>query len=294
MRFSPRVKYVLMKLFGLEENKMLLKSLINAILSPDEQLNEIILVYPNNNEKDTWCDKFYIPEIKGIDKKGCYCNIEIKVEDHSTYGKYKLEDWTELYSDQLEEGDEYSMLRKTICIYLFNFDCFENKKDYHHVFRMLDTKLHDGYAGDMEYHFIELEKCHKNVYEPENRLDYWASFLATVGKYERHDLPEIFKNDLEMRAAFIALERLYLDRGERKIYENQKESLQVKRSYWKRDNRRRRLKCLRCTLIELIRDKFGDIPYKYLSIIELLDDKERILDLYERVPKVGTLREMFK
>jgi hypothetical protein len=117
------------------------------------------------------------------------------------------------------------MLRKTICIYIFNLNCIGNIKDYHNVFRILDTKSHYGYAGDMEFHFIELKRFIKFVHKPDNRLDYWTSFLATVDKYERYNIPEIFKNDLEMRAAFVALEQLYLDRKERIIYEDQKDKL---------------------------------------------------------------------
>jgi predicted transposase/invertase (TIGR01784 family) len=293
MEFSPRIPYAFGKLFGLEENKLLLKYLVNAVLSPDEQLNEIIFVYPNNYEKDAWYDEFHVPEIKGIDKKGCYCNIEIKMDD-SICHKYKLKDWTKLYSDQLEEGDEYSMLRKTICIYIFNLDCFGNSKDYHNAFRILDTKSHYGYVGDMKFHFIELERFIEIVHKPKNRLDYWASFLATVDKYERHDLPEIFKNDLEMRAAFIALERLYLDRGERKIYEDQKGTLQFRRNICKVAYDKGYMKGLRLSLIDLINEKFGDVPSEYLSVINRVDGKKRLLALCGRVRVARTLEELFK
>jgi hypothetical protein len=74
----------------------------------------------------------------------------------------------------------------------------------------------------LEFHFIELEKFSKGkkpMYELQNKeLDKWAHFLTTADKYERDNLPELFKSESDLKAAFETLERLYLNRKEEEIY----------------------------------------------------------------------------
>jgi hypothetical protein len=53
-----------------------LKSFVNAVLLPDEQVSEAI--YNDNNEEE-----FSIPNIKTVDERGCRYDIEIEVADNS-------------------------------------------------------------------------------------------------------------------------------------------------------------------------------------------------------------------
>jgi predicted transposase/invertase (TIGR01784 family) len=71
---NPRVDLVFKKIFGSIENKDLLISLINSIISKDDQVDDIELLNPYNlqNFKN---DKLSILDIKAKDKKGQYYNI---------------------------------------------------------------------------------------------------------------------------------------------------------------------------------------------------------------------------
>jgi hypothetical protein len=57
--------------------------------------------------------------------------------------------------------------------------------------------------------------------ELNNKLDYWAYFLVTVGKYERDKSPEIIERDSDLKEAFDVLENLELDSEEKKTYKKQ-------------------------------------------------------------------------
>ena len=45
---NPRVDLAFKKIFGVEENKDLLISLINSIVSEDDQVADVTLLYPYN------------------------------------------------------------------------------------------------------------------------------------------------------------------------------------------------------------------------------------------------------
>jgi conserved hypothetical protein (putative transposase or invertase) len=113
MLLSPRVDFAFKKLFGSEENKALLLSLINAILPANEQLTEVTLTNPYN---DKWYqgDKLSVLDIKAKDMKGCYYNIEMQVTDEVYYSQRALYYWSRLYSSQLKAGDDYGVLQKPL------------------------------------------------------------------------------------------------------------------------------------------------------------------------------------
>ena len=75
-KISPRVDLAFKKIFGVEENKDLLISLINSIVSTEDQVKEVTLLNPYN-PKNFRQDKLSILDIKtkGIDGKRF--NIEI-------------------------------------------------------------------------------------------------------------------------------------------------------------------------------------------------------------------------
>jgi hypothetical protein len=58
-----------------------------------------MLINPNNH-KSTCYDKFHIPDMKGNDKKGYYCNIEMKPSNWLFYNGDALNCWIKLYNNQ--------------------------------------------------------------------------------------------------------------------------------------------------------------------------------------------------
>jgi hypothetical protein len=94
MRYSPRVDYAFGKLFGLRENKEILKSFMNLFLPPDEQLIDFAFLesflhapeltkYTIMNAKeveDIWT-KTRLFHITGIDEKGRLYNFQIQLSE---------------------------------------------------------------------------------------------------------------------------------------------------------------------------------------------------------------------
>ena len=75
-KISPRVDLAFKKIFGVEENKDLLISLINSIVGQDDQVSDITLLNPYN-PKNFRQDKLSILDVKATNQDGKRFNIEI-------------------------------------------------------------------------------------------------------------------------------------------------------------------------------------------------------------------------
>src|SRR5271168_4607628 len=117
---TPRVDIAFKKIFGVEENKDLLISLINSIISEEDQVSEITLLNPYN-PKSFRNDKLSILDIKAKGKDGKRFNIEIQISDEADYNKRALYYWAKLYTEQLKIAEDYSLLSKAIGIHILNF-----------------------------------------------------------------------------------------------------------------------------------------------------------------------------
>src|SRR5262245_56753823 len=103
-KINPRVDIAFKKIFGVEENKDLLISLINSITSEEDQVVDVTLVNPYN-PKNFAQDKLSILDVKAKGKDGKRYNIEIQISDEGDYDKRALYYWAKLYTEQLKNSE---------------------------------------------------------------------------------------------------------------------------------------------------------------------------------------------
>jgi predicted transposase/invertase (TIGR01784 family) len=186
---NPRVDFAFKKLFGSEENKDILISFINAVVSKDDQVIDVTLLNPYNN-KEHHSDRLSILDIKATDERGRQYNIEMQITDQVYYNQRALYYWSRLYTSQLQEGDAFGDLKKTISINVLNFDYFDEEPTYHNVFKVLHAESHKSYFEDLELHFIELPKFDDEVIHIKTTLDRWAKFLKKAHHYDKTTFPD--------------------------------------------------------------------------------------------------------
>lgn len=75
-KYNPQVDLIFKKIFGVEENKDLLISLINSIVSEEDQVQDVTLKNPYNHQ-NLLNDKLSILDIKAQGHNGKLYNIEI-------------------------------------------------------------------------------------------------------------------------------------------------------------------------------------------------------------------------
>jgi predicted transposase/invertase (TIGR01784 family) len=225
-KISPRIDLAFKKIFGVEENKDLLISLLNSIVSAEDQVVEVTLLNPYNaqNFKN---DKLSILDIKAKSADGKQFNIEIQITDEADYDKRALYYWGKLYTEQLKTSDPYSLLAKTIGIHILNFTSISASDKYHHSFHLVDEATGLRYFKDIELHTIELNKFIQNsdddlnslVAKVKSALDVWAAFLTRNDLLDPQNLPETLDIP-DLKKALNVLEVMNLTPEEREVYEN--------------------------------------------------------------------------
>ena len=197
-QLTPRVDFVFKILFGSKGSNAILKSLINSVLMFEHPITHITLLNPYNNKTHS-TGKLSILDIKAEDERGQLYNIEMQITDQVDYSQRALYYWSKLYSNQLNAGESYGNLRKTISIHILNFNCFD-EEDYHNVFHLLNAKTHHRAFEDLELHFIELKKFKKDLKHMTTTLDRWTTFLSKAEQWESH-IPLELKETPEINEA---------------------------------------------------------------------------------------------
>ncbi|MES2214917.1 MAG: Rpn family recombination-promoting nuclease/putative transposase [Pseudomonadota bacterium] len=194
---TPRVDIAFKKIFGTLESKDLLISLINSIVSDEDQVKDLTLLNPYNpqNFKN---DKLSILDIKAEGFDGKRFNIEVQISDEADYDKRALYYWAKTYTEQLKESEDYGKLSKAIGIHILNFLSIPESKKYHNAFHITEKDSGLVYFKDLELHTIELTKWSdvRNigladiVAKVASTLDMWVAFLTRHELLDPNNLPK--------------------------------------------------------------------------------------------------------
>ena len=232
-RISPRVDLAFKKIFGVEENKDLLISLINSSVGAEDQVSEVTLLNPYN-PKNFKTDKLSILDIKATNQDGKRFNIEIQISDEADYDKRALYYWAKIYTEQLKVAEDYSKLSKAIGIHILNFTSIPEVKKYHNVFHITEKETGLLYFKDLELHTIELKKFSDSsdeeladiVAKVKNALDMWLAFLTRNDLLIADNLPKEL-NDPYLKKAINVLSVMNFTPEEREAYEDHLKWLRI-------------------------------------------------------------------
>lgn len=218
-KINPRVDFAFKLIFGNEQNKDILISLLNAILEDyqDYPIESIEILNPFG-AKEYSKDKLTILDVKAKDERGEYYNIEMQISDQYYYEKRALYYWSRLYNSQISEGIGYQNLARTVSINILNFNAIK-EEDYHNVYRIRELKKNTEFTNHLEIHFIELEKFTKELPDLKRTLDRWIYFLKYAEKFTEVNLPEPLKKFESIEKANTILDRISLNKEQREIYE---------------------------------------------------------------------------
>lgn len=217
----PKMDFVFKRIFGNENHPNVLISFLNAVLTPVDPIKSVILK-DTTIEKSHLEDKYSRLDVKAMTNKGEHINIEIQLKDEYNMIKRSLYYWSKLYEGQLENGENYQKLSRTICINLLDFNLLNHDK-FHSVYRLKDCETNEELTDVMELHFIELKKMKdvQRVEEVKTKLEAWLYF---INQPDSELVQELEKVEVEIKEAKAELIRLSGDRKERERYEKRRES----------------------------------------------------------------------
>ena len=109
-------------LFGREERKDILLSFLNAVLSLEEQAELIdITVAERELDPEGLHDKQARLDIVGKASDGSLINIEVQIANQYDMDKRTLFYWARLYQGQLQKGQSYKNLCRTVTINVLDY-----------------------------------------------------------------------------------------------------------------------------------------------------------------------------
>ena len=212
--------YIFKRVFAFEGNESVLKDLLEAILRKDIKTvtikNPEIIPYERE-------DKRGLLDIKAETDDGTILDIEMQMED-----KKNAEERGTLYAGnmitgQLQVGDDYKKLKKSIVIFITNYN-FLKRNSYHSVGRMkfedtLEEEYVDmGYSEEeqiaskyIEFHYIELPKYKKKNSSKFTKLDQWMCVLTD----RKGEMMLAEKENKEIKKAMNTLDYISADPRER-------------------------------------------------------------------------------
>ncbi len=180
--------------FGTSSSEPVLTALLNALLGCTGEQRIVSLTIGNPTlEKEFISDKGVVLDIKAVDRSRCWFNIEVQLqptEGRENYFKRSVYYWSKLFVEQLEPGDSYSKLEKTICISLLDFDLFRDSAELHSTYVIRNKSTNEAPLDILELHYIELKKfsIHK-VHHLRTPFERWLHVLKFSELYAQPGVP---------------------------------------------------------------------------------------------------------
>ncbi|CAK0780510.1 transposase [Gammaproteobacteria bacterium] len=279
-QIDPKVDCVFKALLGSEENRPLLIHFLNAVLSAEltGPIVEVEILNPYN-DKEFLTDKLSIVDVKAKDKFGRVFQVEIQMCAYASLPMRMVYNWTDIYSQQIQSGGDYALLKPVYGIWLLAENLFDDK-DYSRNF-----KLRDGRGQVPVEHggiwVLELAKFHAQ--RVENEQQRWLLFFRDGETLNDESLPDWMNTD-EMRKAMGTLKQF--SEKERDYH-----------AYQARQNFLREQSCIQKERLAALQEKETALQEKETALQEketALQEKETALQELkeEKLEKQAALQEI--
>ena len=212
--------YIFKRVFAYKGNESVLKDFLEALLKIEIRgikiTNPEIIPYEKGEKRG-------LLDIKAEINDGTMIDVELQMKNEKNTEERATEYMGKMISEQLQVGDSYQKLKKSIVIFITNYN-FLNRNSYHSVGRMkFDKTLKDEYV-DMgfkiedeiaskyiEVHYIELPKFKKKELSKFTKLDQWMCIFTQ----NKEGIMLAEKENKEIKRAINTLDFLSKDPKER-------------------------------------------------------------------------------
>ena len=212
--------YIFKRVFAYKGNESVLKDFLEALLKIEIKgikiTNPEIIPYEKGEKRG-------LLDIKAEINDGTMLDVEMQMKNERNTDERATEYMGKMISEQLQVGEDYQNLKKSIVIFITNYN-FLKRNSYHSVGRMkFDKTLKDEYV-DMgfkiedeiaskyiEVHYIELPKFKKKELSKFTKLDQWMCIFTQ----NKEGIMLAEKENKEIKRAINTLDFLSKDPKER-------------------------------------------------------------------------------
>lgn len=177
--------------------------MVNAVLT-DAGASPVLSLELQNpiNPRDASWTKETVLDIRAVGEDRRQFDIEMQVSNNPYFANRSLFYWSQVYSHQLEKGNEYDELRPVVCINLLDFVLFTDTPESHHHFILTDARDPERQlTDDLHIHFVELCKD----MDRDAPLKWWAEMFENAGR-EGADMKILLSRGMTFAKAYEDLE----------------------------------------------------------------------------------------
>ena len=212
--------YIFKRVFAYKGNESVLKDFLEALLKIEIKgikiTNPEIIPYEKGEKRG-------LLDIKAEINDGTMLDVEMQMKNERNTEERATEYMGKMISEQLQVGEDYQNLKKSIVIFITNYN-FLKRNSYHGVGRMkFDKTIEDEYVNMgydkedevaskyIEVHYIELPKFKKKELSKFTKLDQWMCIFTQ----NREGIMLAEKENKEIKRAINTLDFLSKDPKER-------------------------------------------------------------------------------
>ena len=161
-------------------------------------------------------DKLGILDVRILMNNDAVIDVEIQLSELLVWPDRSLFYASKMYTDQIEQGQKYDVLKKCVSISILDFTLFKKEAGFYSCFHIREDTRGFLYTDKMEFHVIELPKLPPELKEDCTGLELWAKFINAERKEEFDMLAE---KDPYIDSAYQQLQVISQDKQKRLEYE---------------------------------------------------------------------------
>ena len=237
--FSRLNDYFFKNLMGRDERKGLALDFLNSIVELEDNKYFVDLKFLNTEKTPDKIDgKLSRLDIQAQTDDGTFWDIEVQVSREDYMPERSLFYLSRIYGNQLNSGEKYPVLKRTIGINLLNFnlDQLKTLSSWHNYCCFCVPNTNVVVTCHLEMHFLELPKIKISDIKKLKKAEQWGAYFS--GKYTDKDMEVLamnnpvikqaldyeayFNSNDELRKEYLAREEAILDERIRHGYSHQR------------------------------------------------------------------------
>jgi len=222
---SPKIDVVFRMLFGEQKHEGITKKLIEDVIEEKVEtieLEQTPLLWGNQAD-----DKLGIIDVRATINNKNPIDIEMQILNNHDIEKRMLFYWSKLYLKQIDRGDDYQKLNRSISIIFLDYQIEELKELPTHTKWQIrnDKNGKIVLTEDLEIHIIEIPKINRML--ENGKLKKWILFLENP---EGEETKKMAEKEKEIKEAIETLEDISSDEEKERIAELRQKYIMDKKS----------------------------------------------------------------
>ena len=216
---KPKIDFAFKEIMADEKARTGFLSAVLHLNPEDIKETRILNSYLRKVHED---DKLGILDVRILMNNNTEIDTEIQLSELKVWADRALFYISKMYTEQIEKGQQYDVLKKCVSISILDFILFNGEKEFYSCFHIKEDTRHFLYTDKMEFHVIELPKLSKELKEDSSSVELWAKFI-NAEKREEFDM--IAEKDPYIKSAYGQLQIISQDKQKRLEYEAREKAI---------------------------------------------------------------------